>query len=163
NVVTVAFAAILVGVGDDALTHLYLRFREATARGTPRPLALEEAMGSTGPSILVSSLTTGLAFAALTFVRFRGLSELGFIAALGMVHLLVSVSFLFPCLLSMLPARGGPVEPLARPMASLAALHRWARPRRRLVMAATAALMLAAGWCALGVRFSSDLKSLRGV
>jgi hypothetical protein len=162
NVVTVAFAAILLGVGDDALTHLYLRFREETARGETSGRALEEAMASTGPSILVASLTSGLSFASLTFVEFRGLSELGLIAAFGMGNLLVSVFLLFPCMLSLLPAGAGAAPPLARPMEALAALHAWARPRRRAVIGVAAAVTLAAGLSALRLEFSSDLATLRG-
>ncbi len=164
NMVTVAFAAILLGVGDDALTHLYLRFQEEAARGLDRARALEEAMASTGPSIMTASLTTGLSFAALTFVRFRGLAELGLIAAIGMVNLLACAYFLFPCLLSMMPmeraARRG--APLAGVSGALVRLNAWALPRRGMVLAAAGLVLAAAGVAAAGLRFSSDLAALRG-
>ena len=82
NIVTVAFAAILLGMGDDSLTHLYLRFHEELGAGRARAEALKAAASSTGPSILLATLTSGLAFGALAFVEFRGLSELGVIAAM---------------------------------------------------------------------------------
>ncbi|MGH9868674.1 MAG: MMPL family transporter [Candidatus Polarisedimenticolia bacterium] len=162
NMVTVAFAAILLGVGDDALTHLYLRFREEVSRGAERHAALIEAMGSTGPSILIASLTSGLSFAALTFVRFRGLSELGLIAALGMINLLVSVYFLFPCLLAMLPSRPEARPPLSAMAGVLISFNHAARRRRGLVLAAAGLVTLAAAAAATRTRFSPDLASLRG-
>lgn len=121
-------------------------------------------MAHTGPSIMVASLTTGLSFAALTFVRFRGLAELGLIAAIGMVNLLLSAYFLFPCLLSMMPmeraARRG--APLAGVSGALVRLHAWALPRRGLVLAVAGVVLVAAGVAASGLRFSSDLTALRG-
>jgi len=163
NVVTVAFAAILLGMGDDSLTHLYLRFREEIVSGADRDTSLGRALGSTGPSILVATLTSGLAFSALTFVDFRGLSELGIIAAIGMLNLLVSALLLFPALLSLGPRRPAkPLRPLVLPMGLFIRFHRWGRPRRRLVMLATFVVLAAAALACTRLQFTSDLKALRG-
>lgn len=164
NVVTVAFAAILLGMGDDSLTHLYLRFQEEISAGRERAEALRVAMASTGPSIFVATLASGLAFASLTFVRFRGLSELGIIAAIGLLNLLVSVYFLFPCLLSF-GNRDGRVNRRAAlqvPMGAFVFLYRWGMRHRRGVLAASAALTAAAGFACTKLEFSSDIRSLRG-
>ena len=165
NIVTVAFAAILLGMGDDSLTHLYLRFREEAVEGVQRSAALTAALVSTGPSILVATLTSGLAFAALTFVKFRGLSELGIIAAIGLMSLLVSVLLLFPALLAMGPARITAREgraTLTVPMGAFIAFHHWAMRRRTLVLTLTAILTVAAGLACTRLQFSSDLTQLRG-
>jgi predicted exporter len=162
NVVTVAFAAILLGMGDDSLTHLYLRAREEATSAPDRAAALRSAMVATGPSILVATLTSGLAFASLTFVEFRGLSELGLIAAIGMLNLLISVFLLFPCLLSLSPAGSIPSAPLRLPMGPFVAWHRWAMKRRTVVLACAAALVIGAGASCTRLQFSSDFRSLRG-
>jgi hypothetical protein len=165
NIVTVAFAAILLGMGDDSLTHLYLRFREEGREGTTRAEALRGALISTGPSIVVATLTSGLAFAALTFVKFRGLSELGIIAAIGLLNLLVSCLFLFPALLSLGPERISAREArssLVVPMGLFIRFHRWAGRRRTLVMTMTGALAIGAALACTRLEFSSDLKALRG-
>ncbi len=162
NVVTVAFAAILLGLGDDSLTHLYLRFREEAAAGAASSEAIRAALGSTGPSILIATLTSGLAFAVLTFVEFRGLSELGAIAAIGMINLLVAVFFLFPALLP-LTLRSGPAEDrLALPVGPLVAFHRFGSRHRGAVLGTAATLALLAAAACSNLRFSADLKALRG-
>ena len=165
NLVTVAFAAILLGMGDDSLTHLYLRFREEAVEGVKRSSALAAALVSTGPSIVVATLTSGLAFASLTFVKFRGLSELGIIAAIGLMSLLVSVLLLFPALLALGSARISAREgrpSLTVPMGAFIAFHHWAMRRRGLVLTATAILTVAAGLACTRLQFSSDLAQLRG-
>ena len=162
NVVTIAFAAILLGMGDDSLTHLYLRFHEELGAGRARADALTVAASSTGPSILLATLTSGLAFGALAFVQFRGLSELGVIAAIGLINLLVSVFFLFPCLLSFGPAHGSASASLAVPMGPFVRFHRWGARRRGLVLSFAAALTLVAAACCLRLEFSSDIRALRG-
>lgn len=162
NMVTVAFAAILLGMGDDALTHLYLRFREETDRGKASEPALRAALGSTGPSILLATLTSGLSFAALLFVDFRGLSELGGLAAIGLVNLLVSVLFLFPALLSILPPGSARRPPLELPSAWLVRFHEAARRHRGPALALAGLLAAGSLWAATGLRFSSDVRTLRG-
>lgn len=161
NVVTVAFAAILLGMGDDSLTHVYLRYREAAAGGLDRAESLRTAYGSTGSAVLLATLTSGLAFASLGFVEFRGLAELGAIAAAGLAALLVTVFFLFPCLLSLGPER--PARAALRvPTGWLVSFHRAARRRRALAITLATAAALAAAFAATRLRFSSDLRSLRG-
>ncbi len=162
NAVTVAFAAILLGMGDDSLTHLYLRTREEMAAGAGREEAILRALAATGPPIVVATLTTGLAFGTLMFVRFRGLSELGLIAALGMVVLLASSLLLFPALLSLWPSAVA-APPPRLPVGPLLRFHRWARSRRAAVLAAAALAVAGAGAAAWsGLSFSSDLRGLRG-
>lgn len=165
NIVTVAFAAILLGMGDDSLTHLYLRFREEGREGSARGEALRAALVSTGPSIVVATMTSGLAFAALTFVQFRGLAELGIIAAIGLLSLLASCLFLFPALLSLGPERITAREARASltvPMGLFVRFHEWGRRRRPLVMTLAAVVTIAAALACTRLEFSSDLKALRG-
>jgi hypothetical protein len=164
NVVTVGFAAILLGVGDDSLTHLYVRFHEELRAGIGRSEALQAAMAACGPSVLPATLTSGTAFAALSFVAFRGLAELGIIAALGMANLLVTALVLFPALLSF-PALGGGAGTRAPtlPIGAFVRLHEWASRRRAAILGAALLGVAAAGGTATArLEFSSDLRALRG-
>jgi predicted RND superfamily exporter protein len=164
NMVTVAFAAILLGIGDDAMIHMYLREREERRSGHPAPDSAVAALRATGPAVTVATLTTAGAFLSLSFVRFRGLAELGIIAALGMLNLLIGVLFFFPAALALLARRAGPAEATALrlPLQGILALHRWAQGRRRTVLAAVALLTAVMIYAALGTRISPDLRSIRG-
>jgi predicted RND superfamily exporter protein len=164
NMVTVAFAAILLGIGDDAMIHMYLREREERRSGTPAPASAVAALRATGPAVTVATLTTAAAFLSLSSVRFRGLAELGVIAAFGMLNLLVGVLVFFPAALTLLARRPGPEDGLALrlPLRALLALHRWAAPRRRAVLGAAGLLTAAMLAPALTTRVSADLRSIRG-
>ncbi len=164
NLITVAFAAILLGIGDDAMIHIYLREREERRAGLPPGASVAAAMRSTGPAVTVATLTTAVAFASLGFVRFRGLAELGVIAAMGMTTLLAGVFFFFPAALAYLAARGetAPSPALRLPLGGLLAVHGWCARRRRTVLAVTAALTLVLLIAASGLQVSSDIRSIRG-
>jgi hypothetical protein len=164
NVVTVGFAAILLGLGDDSLTHLYARFHEELGAGRDRSGALQAAMAACGPALFLATLTSGVAFAALSFVAFRGLAELGIIAALGMVNLLVTTLVLFPALLSFRGIGGAPGgRAPALPVGAFVRLHTWARSRRVAVLGTAAvAVAAAASAAAAWLEFSPELRALRG-
>jgi uncharacterized protein len=164
NMITVAFAAILLGIGDDAMLHMYLREREERRRGARAPRSAAIAFAATGTAVIVATLTTAAAFFALSFVRFRGLAELGVIAAMGMINLLAGVLLFFPAALALLAAREerAPKPSLRLPVAALLAIHDWSAARRRAVLAGAAALTLLMLAAASGVRVTTDLKSIRG-
>jgi len=162
NVVTVAFAAILLGMGDDSLTHLYLRFREELIPGRTRAEALRRASASTGPSMVLATFTSGLAFAALLFVEFRGLSELGLIAAIGMIILLAATLILFPALIVAGTSPSAPVAPPRLPIGLFLRIHAAALRRRRLALTLAAITVTLFALSATRLEFSSDLRALRG-
>jgi predicted RND superfamily exporter protein len=164
NMVTVAFAAILLGIGDDAMIHMYLRERQERRSGLAAPHSVVAALAGTGRAVTVATLSTAAAFLALSFVRFRGLAELGVISAMGMLNLLIGVLFFFPAALVLLARRREPASPpsLLLPIEAVLRVHDWARTRRRAVLGVTGfatAVMLAA---AMSVEVSTDLRSIRG-
>lgn len=164
NMVTVAFAAVLLGIGDDAMLHIYLREREERAAGLKAPESAVAALRATGPAAVVATLTTAAAFLSLSFVRFRGLAELGVIGAMGMMTLLAGVIFFFPAALAYLGEREAraPAPSVRLPVGALLGLNRWAEERRRGVLIAFSILSGAMLVAASGVRLSTDLRSVRG-
>jgi len=165
NMITVAFAAILLGIGDDAMIHMYLREREERAKGVPAPESAVAAMRATGMAVTVATLTSAAAFLSLSFVRFRGLAELGVIGAMGMLTLLAGVLVFFPAALALLARkeedpRG--TASLRLPLHAFMAAQRFTLPRRRPILAgvglATAVMIAAAS----GIEVSADLRSIRG-
>ena len=157
NAVSLAFGTILISIGIDLPIQLYNRLREELCA---RPL--DEALRRTvehfaGPALL-ATLGPAAVFLACTISRFRGLRELGALAALGLVVNCVAMLTIFPALLAALPgrlwgARGVPVATsgLFRGLARIAER----RPRTILIVAAVVAIVAAP--FALRVRFDRAL------
>ena len=77
-------AAMVFGLGDDGLMLLYVRFLEERARGASLEAATR-CLSQTMSSVFLAYITTVATFAALMFIDFPSLEELGRLVALGMV------------------------------------------------------------------------------
>jgi predicted RND superfamily exporter protein len=108
NALTATVASIAVGIGVPYGIHLINRFREVLARGESPEDAIAETLEQTGPALVGSALTTGLAFAVLL------LSSATPIQQFGTVSTLMIIMAVLGCLL---------VQP--------SALVRWGRHRAR--------------------------------
>ncbi|MFQ5715736.1 MAG: RND family transporter [Nitrospinales bacterium] len=96
NIISGFLIAILMGLGVDYGIHLYIRFNQELCKGKSIPGALEVVMTQVGRSGLIAMLTTISVFSILIFSDFRGFSEFGTIAALGIICAFVTYFFLFP-------------------------------------------------------------------
>lgn len=103
NVLSLTFAVLFVGLGIDFTIHLILRrIGESDQDG---PAGWAGVMGGLGPTISLCGLTTAIAFLSFWPTAFRGLAELGLIAAVGML-VAVAVSFtILPPLLEILAVK----------------------------------------------------------
>lgn len=108
NALTATVASIAVGIGVPYGIHLINRFREVLQRGESPEDAIAETLEQTGPALVGSALTTGLAFAVLL------LSSATPIQQFGTVSTLMIIMAVLGCLL---------VQP--------SALVRWGRHRAR--------------------------------
>ena len=163
NMITVAFAAILLGIGDDAMIHMYLRERHERAKGLAAPESVVAALSETGRPVTVATLSSAAAFLSLSFVEFRGLAELGIIAAIGMLTLLAGVLVFFPASLAFMARRESQGSPSLRmPIRFLLGFHDWSRSRRTAVLGTVAGGTVVMLFLALQVGFSTDLRSIRG-
>lgn len=97
NIISCAFAAVLVGLGVDYAVHLYNRYIEERARGIEMEEAFVLSFVHTGWGILIGMTTTCLAFFALHATSFRQIAEFGILAGLG-------IALSFPGMLLILPA-----------------------------------------------------------
>ncbi len=104
NMISVAFAVLFIGLGVDYAIHFLLRWAEETRiipNDAPRPLA--RAAAATGPALAMSAATTVLAFLAFWPTDFVGMTQLGIIAAGGIVIAYVGTLTLVPAVLGWLP------------------------------------------------------------
>lgn len=99
NTMTSVLFVILFGLGIDYGIHYYARYIELRSSGLSVDKSVCEAYMKTGTAIFVSALTTASALFVLMFADFRGFSEFGFIAGLGIVLALLCMLFILPALL----------------------------------------------------------------
>lgn len=99
NTMTSVLFVILFGLGIDYGIHFYARYIEIRSSGGNVEDSVMEAYRKTGLAIFVSAVTTASALFVLMFADFRGFSEFGFIAGLGIMLALVCMLFVLPALL----------------------------------------------------------------
>jgi predicted exporter len=88
NILTLAIAPLLIGLGVDDGIHMVDRL----ARGESAAQVLRE----TAPAMTITTLTTIAGFACLGLATFRGVRELGLVAAFGLIVCLVASLHLVP-------------------------------------------------------------------
>jgi len=160
NMISVAFAALYVGLGIDYPIHLGLRYQELVRTGLDRFAALSEAMRSVGPSLWLCAVTTALGFFAFIPTKFTGVAQLGLIAGVGMFISLIVSTTLFPALLALVPigtrnVNGSMTTRLPRAIAFESRRHPTA------VLIGTGAFALIAAGLATQVRFDANRMNLR--
>ncbi len=101
NLITAFTFAVLLGLGIDFGIHLGKRYEEERAGGLGNEDAIARAFRQTGKAILVTMVTTVLAFAALITARFRGFSEFGELCAIGIPLSMLAAFGLFPAVVTL--------------------------------------------------------------
>lgn len=103
------FPIVLLGLGVDYAIHIIGEFTKRRHEGEDVGAALQGALQSTGKGILTGGLTTAVAFLALAFTSFRGLSDFGISAGAGVLCTLLTSFLVLP--------------------AALVVIHRWREKR----------------------------------
>jgi predicted RND superfamily exporter protein len=98
NIISGFLVAILTGLGINYGIHLYIRFKQELRKGQTIPAAAELVATQVGRSGVVAMATTISVFSLLIFSDFRGFSEFGAIAAIGIMCSFFSYFFLLPAL-----------------------------------------------------------------
>ncbi len=99
NTMTSVLFVILFGLGIDYGIHYYARYIEYRSAGRSIENSVILAYDKTGSAIIVSALTTAAALFVLMFADFRGFSEFGFIAGMGILFALFTMLFVLPSIL----------------------------------------------------------------
>ncbi|MDJ0762455.1 MAG: MMPL family transporter [Myxococcota bacterium] len=98
NMTTALIFAVLLGLGIDFGVHMSVRYLDERARGKSLEDALALAVIHTGKAILTAGLTTAGGLAVLILARFKGFSEFGLIATMGITTCLLVYTLLLPAL-----------------------------------------------------------------
>jgi predicted RND superfamily exporter protein len=144
NLISLAFIAILAGLGDDQVTYFFSRVPQETSGAASLVAAIRQTYATTGKSVLFCVLTSGTATATLALARFKGLAELGLVLTVGLLMLLLHTLFTIPALLYVIWPRF-PVRTEGGPFRFLPALARGAGR----VVAGSPRLVLVVGMAAL--------------
>ena len=116
NILSICFAAILIGLGVDFGVHFLSKYLHIRQQSSSVDEALEKTGTLAGGGIITSALTTALAFGSAALTGFPGLAELGIIAGSGIL-ISAACTFLFlPALIAISDAGTKP-ELLPKPLA----------------------------------------------
>jgi len=158
NLISVAFLPLFVGLGIDFAIQFCVRYRAEALNEPDIPAALAKAGAAAGPGLTLAAGATGLGFLAFLPTRYKGVSELGLIAGVGMgIAFLLALTFL-PALLTLVRARSPAEEvglpPLRRADGPLQA-------RRWLILGVAVALGVSAAAAMPRLKFNFDPLRLR--
>ena len=161
NILTGAFAAVLLGLGIDFAIHL-LNLYVGASQSQDHARALHLALTQSGRAILMGGLTTAAAFFALGISSFRGFQELGIITGIGILACLTAMLVVLPALLVWQQGSTVP-SASARPIPNFGLNYLISpvvkHPRR--VVLFSLFLLAALAIAALNISFEEDLRTLR--
>ena len=161
NILSGMLVAVLIGLGVDFGIHLVIRYgQERRKEGRLPAEAIERAVRGTLPPSLTGALTTSGTFFAFMIADFRGFSEFGLLAGIGVLFMLLTTFLLLPPLLFMLDRKKGKLPALPEKGADAGG----SIPRA----AALAAVLVITGLAVYGglsmgkLNFRNDYRMLRG-
>ena len=106
NLLSVAFAVLFVGLGVDFGIQFSVRYRSERFKIDDLPKALESAAGHVAVPLSLAAMATASGFLSFLPTDYKGVSELGEIAGVGMLVAFVSSITVLPALLKLLNPPG---------------------------------------------------------
>src|SRR5262249_39938599 len=135
NLISIAFAAMFIGIAVDFGIQVCVRYRDERYRHGDLAMALRRTGRGIGAPLFLAAVTPAAGFLPFPPPPYRGVSELGIIAGAGMLIALVLNLTLLPALLMLLRPGG---EPAPVGYAWAAGIDRFLVRRRGPVMAVAA-------------------------
>jgi uncharacterized protein len=158
NLISIAFAVLFVGLGVDFGIQFCVRYRsERHASGDVDHALLATARGMAVP-LLLAAASIAAAFYSFMPTAYRGLSELGLIAGIGIIIALATTLTLLPALLTVLKP---PPEQKPIGFAALASVDRFLEKRRNWIVGTTLAATILGLPLLAGLRFDFNPLNLR--
>jgi len=163
NILSMVFAIMLIGLGIEYGIQVVLRYQEELKNGASGQAAIETGLTTNIRSIIMAAATVAMAFATFAFTDFKGIAELGIIAAGGVFICVLATFTVLPAMLVLLePFRkpapspaASPSQPPKHPFFSMMFIH------PRTVITATLLLSTACLYPAMTMRFDYNLMNLQ--
>jgi hopanoid biosynthesis associated RND transporter like protein HpnN len=140
NPISIAFAVLFVGIGVDFGIQFSVRYREERYKVNHLKTALTNAARHAGVPLTLAAAATAAGFLSFLPTDYKGLSELGRIAGVGMIIAFIFSVTLLPALLELLNPAG---EIASLGYQSLAPIDRFMERRRIPIIIGTAVVSLA--------------------
>jgi uncharacterized protein len=140
NLLSVAFAVLFVGLGVDFGIQFSVRYRSERFKGHDLRMALLTAAEYVAVPLSLAAMATASGFMSFLPTDYRGVSELGEIAGVGMLVAFLTSITLLPALLSLLNPPG---EKEAVGYAFLAPLDHFLEKHRVIIIVGTLAICVA--------------------
>jgi hopanoid biosynthesis associated RND transporter like protein HpnN len=158
NLISLAFFVLFIGLGVDFAIQFSIRYR-AERHEHPKLLdALQSSAFKAGAPLTLAAVATAVGFSSFLPTDYRGLSELGQIAGIGMIIAFLTSITLLPALLAILNPPG---EPRAMGFVALAPVDRFLDRHRREILWGTLLVVGLASPLLLFLRFDFALSHLR--
>jgi uncharacterized protein len=136
NLISVAFAVLFVGLGVDFGIQFCVRYRSERHASGDLDQALRATARGMAVPLLLAAASIATAFFSFLPTAYRGLSELGLIAGIGIIIAFATTLTLLPALLTVLKP---PPEQKPIGFAALASLDRFLEKRRNWIVGTTLA------------------------
>ena len=140
NLISIAFAVLFVGIGVDFAIQFSVRYRAERHEIDDLHAAVISAAERAGKPLTLAAAATAAGFLSFLPTEYRGVSELGQIAGVGMIIAFATSITVLPALLAILKPPGEE-EPLG--YAALAPIDRFLERHRIAVLAWTGLVILA--------------------
>jgi len=158
NLISVYFAVLFVGLGVDFGIQFSVRYRAERHEVDDLHAALLHAGRRAGAPLTLAALATAAGFLSFLPTAYKGVSELGLIAGVGMLIAFATSITLLPALLSRL---NPPREPEPLGYAALARVDRFLERNRTPILIATGIIVVAGLPLLYWLRFDFNPMNLR--
>lgn len=158
NLISVAFAALFIGLGVDFGIQFATRYREERHNDDNLQRSLLSATRGIGSSLTLAAVSLLAGFFCFLPTSFSGVSELGLIAGVGMIVAYIATLTFLPAAIKLLNPRA---EHLPIETTSLAAVDHWIAHHRAFVLIGTGIVVLAGMPALMHLTFDSNPMNLR--
>jgi hypothetical protein len=158
NLISVAFAVLFIGLGVDFGIQFSMRYRTERHKVDDLREALRRGAGEVGAPLTLAATATAVGFLSFLPTDYRGVSELGQIAGLGMFIAFITSITLLPALLAVLNPSG---EQDTVGYKTLAPIDRFQQRYRMPIVIATLAVAIAGLPLLMSMRFDFNPFNLR--
>ncbi len=158
NLISIAFAVLFVGIGVDFAIQFSVRYRAERYEVDDLRQALSNAAANAGRPLTLAALATAAGFLSFLPTDYRGVSELGQIAGVGMIIAFLASVTVLPALLTIFNTPGEK-EPLG--YKALAPVDRFMERHRIPVLVGTLATVILLSPLLYFVEFDFNPMNLR--
>ncbi|NRO98567.1 MMPL family transporter [Paraburkholderia sp. NMBU_R16] len=150
NMISVAFMVLFVGLGADFAIQYGVKYREERYRDERLDHALVGTAHSMGAPLTLAATAVATSFFAFLPTAYRGVSELGLIAGVGMIVAYLSTMTLLPALIKLMAPPGEPARP---GFTALAPIDEYLQDHRKPILIGTLVVVIGALPLLLHLRF----------